>query len=280
MGIAKEVKAIFGLKIKEKKYKIFEPISSNLDIKIEDEKCLRYMGRIVRNIKVEESPKWLKERLNAVGQKSINNTIELDNEFEIEEFEDSEEEPIDIDSDDEYTDDGVFIDNISWNGDPYADDRLVELSDLEIENLINTRYKAKYIIRRLLYCKYFFTTYDFNGIIYHSLIERNQYLNDISFGEGNFYEIVIKKDNGVYDLDCQEENNFNYHETNYFGYFEEDFYVTNNNVRSYFFVFNTFDPRNIDEDFYSQAGNLKYERLSINFKNIRRIYHIWPGYSC
>jgi hypothetical protein len=84
---------------------------------------------------------------------------------------------------------------------------------------------------------------------------------------------LIGFDNGIYDLD--------YHETNYFGYFEEDFYVTNNNnIRSYFFVFNTFDPRNIDEDFYSLAGNLKYERLTINFKNIRRIYHIWPGYSC
>jgi hypothetical protein len=157
---------------------------------------------------------------------------------------------------------------------------MVELTDLEIENLINTRNKAKYIIRRLLYCKYFFSTQDFNGRIYHSLIERNQYLNDISYGDGNYYEIVIKKDTDVYDSDFQDENNFNYHETNYFGYFEEDFYVTCNNVKSYFFAVNIFDPRNIDEDFYSLAGNLKYERITINFKNIRRIYHIWPGYEC
>ena len=146
--------------------------------------------------------------------------------------EDIEEELINLDSDEDYTDEDVFMDNISWNGDPYADDRLVELSDLEMESLINTRNKAKYIIRRKLYCKYFFSTQDFNGRIYHSLIERNQYLNDISYGEDNFYEIVIKKDNGVYDLD--------YHETNYFGYFEEDFYVTCNNIRSYFFTINIF----------------------------------------
>ena len=226
--------------------------------------------------------KWIVENSNScplcrtnIYQKPINNALEVDNEYELEinEYEDSDVEQIEeYNSDDEYTDNDVFIDNISWNGDPYADDRMVELSDLEVENLINTRYKAKYIIRRLLYCRYFFSTYDFNGIIYHSLIERNQYLNDISYGEENYYEIVIKKDNGVYDLD--------YHETNYFGYFEEDFYVTCNNIRSYFFVFNIFDPRNVDEDFYSQAGNLKYERITINFKNIRRIYHIWPGYSC
>ena len=214
--------------------------------------------------------KWIIENNNTcplcrtnIYQKSINKDIEL---------EESEIELMNIDSDDDFTDDGVFIDNISWNGDPYADDRLVELSDLEIENLVNNRHKAKYIIRRLLYCKYFFTTYDFNGRIYHSLIERNQYFNDISYGDGNFYEIVIKRDSGIWDLDN--------HETNYFGYFEEDFYVTNNDIRSYFFVINTFDPRNIDDDFYSLAGNINYERITINLKNIRRIYHIWPGYEC
>lgn len=216
--------------------------------------------------------KWIVENSNScplcrtnIYQKPIESDIELEEEIE-------PEEPINLDSDDEYTDDGVFIDNISWNGDPYADDRLVALSDLEIENLINTRNKAKYIIRRLLYCQNFFSTQEFNGRIHHSLIERNQYRNNISYGDGNYYEIVIKKDTGLYDLDCIE--------TNYFGYFEEDFYVTSNNVRSYFFVVNIFDPRNIDDDFYSLAGNLKYERITINFKNIRRIYHIWPGYEC
>jgi hypothetical protein len=199
---------------------------------------------------------------------------DIDIELEDEEINEGElqEELMNVDSDVEYTDNGVFIDNISWNGDPYADDRLVELSDLEIENLVNNRYKAKYIIRRLLYCKYFFSTEDFNGRIKHSLIERNQYLNEISYGEGNFYEIVIKKDNGVYDLDN--------HETNYFGYFEEDFYVTYNNIRSYFFAVYTFDPRNIDEDFYSLSGKIKYEKITFNFQNIRRIYHIWPAFEC
>ena len=93
--------------------------------------------------------KWIVENSNScplcrtnIYQKSINNAIELDNEFEIEELEDElEVEPMDVDSDNDYTDNDVFIDNISWNGDPYADDRMVELTDLEIENLINTRFK-------------------------------------------------------------------------------------------------------------------------------------------
>jgi len=78
-GIAKELSAIFNLKIKEKEYKVFENKPTKLEIKIEDEKCLRYMGRIVKNIKVTESPKWLKEKLNAIGQKSINNIVDAAN---------------------------------------------------------------------------------------------------------------------------------------------------------------------------------------------------------
>ncbi len=78
-GIAKEISAIFDLKIKNKEYKVFESKQTNLKIEIQDEKCLRYMGRVIRNIKVTESPIWLKEKLNAIGQKSINNIVDAAN---------------------------------------------------------------------------------------------------------------------------------------------------------------------------------------------------------
>jgi len=78
-GIAKEISAIFDLKIKDKNYKIFEPRPTKLEIEIKDDKCLRYMGRIIKNIKVDESPIWLKEKLNAIGQKSINNVVDAAN---------------------------------------------------------------------------------------------------------------------------------------------------------------------------------------------------------
>lgn len=78
-GIAKDISAIFDLKMKEKVYKTFEQKETDLDIKIEDDKCLRYMGRIVRNIKVSESPDWLKEKLRVIGQKSINNIVDAAN---------------------------------------------------------------------------------------------------------------------------------------------------------------------------------------------------------
>ncbi len=78
-GIAKEISAIFRMKLKEKEYKTFEPEQTNLKIEIKSDKCLRYMGRIVRNIKVDKSPDWLKERLETIGQKSINNIVDAAN---------------------------------------------------------------------------------------------------------------------------------------------------------------------------------------------------------
>ena len=67
------------MKLKEKEYKTFEPEQTNLKIEIKSDKCLRYMGRIVRNIKVDKSPDWLKERLETIGQKSINNIVDAAN---------------------------------------------------------------------------------------------------------------------------------------------------------------------------------------------------------
>jgi len=78
-GIAKEISAIFDLKIADKKLDKIAPKSTSLEIDIADEKCLRYMGRIVRNVKVGESPDWLKEKLNVIGQKSINNIVDIAN---------------------------------------------------------------------------------------------------------------------------------------------------------------------------------------------------------
>lgn len=88
-GIAKEISAIFDLKIKKDnswgqgrflKEPSQEPsLKTQLEIQIQDDKCLRYMGRIVRDIKIGESPEWLKNKLKAIGQKSINNIVDAAN---------------------------------------------------------------------------------------------------------------------------------------------------------------------------------------------------------
>lgn len=51
-----------------------------LDLKVEDSKlCPRYIGRIIDGVKVGPSPKWLKERIESVGLRSINNIVDATN---------------------------------------------------------------------------------------------------------------------------------------------------------------------------------------------------------
>ncbi len=51
-----------------------------LNIVIDDPKqCPRYIGRVVENIKVGPSPKWLVEHLETLGQRSINNVVDATN---------------------------------------------------------------------------------------------------------------------------------------------------------------------------------------------------------
>ena len=41
--------------------------------------CPRYAGLTIRGVKVGESPKWLRERLSAIGQRPINNIVDITN---------------------------------------------------------------------------------------------------------------------------------------------------------------------------------------------------------
>ncbi len=48
------------------------------------EACPRYAGIVLKNLKVQESPEWLKNRLLAVGQRPINNVVDVTNYVRIE----------------------------------------------------------------------------------------------------------------------------------------------------------------------------------------------------
>jgi phenylalanyl-tRNA synthetase beta chain len=41
--------------------------------------CPRYIARVMDGLKVQESPDWIKERLEAVGIKPINNIVDVTN---------------------------------------------------------------------------------------------------------------------------------------------------------------------------------------------------------
>lgn len=51
-----------------------------IQVTVEDtEACPRYSGVTITNVKVQESPEWLKQRLLAIGQRPINNIVDITN---------------------------------------------------------------------------------------------------------------------------------------------------------------------------------------------------------
>lgn len=80
-GIAREVAAITGGKFSPLAPKVKIPTKGESpDVKIEDFLlCPRYCGLIIDNIKVEESPDWLKKRLISTGHGVHNNIVDVTN---------------------------------------------------------------------------------------------------------------------------------------------------------------------------------------------------------
>jgi len=84
MGVAREISAITGRKFKPLSLKLkpkdFSISKLPLEIKIEDKKgCLRYVGRVIENVKINPSPSWMQKRLMAVGLRPINNIVDITN---------------------------------------------------------------------------------------------------------------------------------------------------------------------------------------------------------
>ncbi|MET0753787.1 MAG: phenylalanine--tRNA ligase subunit beta [Pyrinomonadaceae bacterium] len=81
-GTAREVHAILDSKFKVQDSPV-NPESSSLNselVRIEDEDlCHRFTARIIRNVKIGASPEWLVKRLEAVGERSINNVADITN---------------------------------------------------------------------------------------------------------------------------------------------------------------------------------------------------------
>ena len=76
IGIAREVAAYYNRKVKYPMVQMNETIESiNTMVKVDiddKDRCKRYMGRVIKNVKVQESPAWLKSRIRAMGLNPIN----------------------------------------------------------------------------------------------------------------------------------------------------------------------------------------------------------------
>src|SRR3984885_4237470 len=82
-GMAREVAAIYRLSVKALQPKLKEAaiqVSDATRVEIEaPELCGRYTARVMRGVKIQPSPDWLRQRLQAIGQNPINNVVDVTN---------------------------------------------------------------------------------------------------------------------------------------------------------------------------------------------------------
>ncbi|MBI2613031.1 phenylalanine--tRNA ligase subunit beta [Candidatus Kaiserbacteria bacterium] len=82
-SIAKELSAILNMPLKNDPLRervSLEPKTDIVKVTIEDPKLSsRFTGAYIKGVRVGPSPEWLRERLEAVGQKSINNVVDATN---------------------------------------------------------------------------------------------------------------------------------------------------------------------------------------------------------
>jgi len=92
IGVAREVAAITGKKLKlpqaashklQAKKRSLKPGACSLkpnSIHIQDKTgCLRYIGTLIRDVEVKESPAWLKNKIESLGLRPVNNIVDITN---------------------------------------------------------------------------------------------------------------------------------------------------------------------------------------------------------
>ena len=84
IGLARESAAAFGMEMKHHEPMVkgsdAGSIFEHLDVEVPAENlCNRYSSRMVKNVKIAPSPKWLRQRLRANGVRPINNIVDITN---------------------------------------------------------------------------------------------------------------------------------------------------------------------------------------------------------
>jgi phenylalanyl-tRNA synthetase beta chain len=82
-GLAREAAALYNLPLRTptpELREVSDTAAAAVRVEIESpELCGRYTGRVLRGVKIGPSPDWLRRRLEAIGQTSINNVVDATN---------------------------------------------------------------------------------------------------------------------------------------------------------------------------------------------------------
>ena len=83
LGVAKEIGVVMGTKFKAPvpEYKTAGGnINDYISVEVKNyELCPRYIGRVVKNLRIKESPVWMQKALIASGMRPINNIVDITN---------------------------------------------------------------------------------------------------------------------------------------------------------------------------------------------------------
>ncbi len=80
VGIARETAAITGKKLNLPRITTFRGQGLSVPVQIKAKlQCPRYLGRVIKNVKVGPSPDWLVRRLEAMGIRAVNNIVDITN---------------------------------------------------------------------------------------------------------------------------------------------------------------------------------------------------------
>ncbi len=83
VGVAREAAATFGKEFKAPDVTVkgnSEDVNDYIKVRVDDpDLCTRYCARVVKNIKIAPSPKWMQRRLAASGIRPINNLVDITN---------------------------------------------------------------------------------------------------------------------------------------------------------------------------------------------------------
>ncbi|MBQ9963901.1 MAG: phenylalanine--tRNA ligase subunit beta [Clostridia bacterium] len=83
LGVAREIAVVLGQEFRAPQptyTTIGDDIHNYIDIEVRNyDLCPRYMGRIVRNLRIKPSPDWMKDCLKTAGVRAINNVVDITN---------------------------------------------------------------------------------------------------------------------------------------------------------------------------------------------------------
>ena len=82
IGFAYEIGAILNRRVvlpQDNFKEVNDSINNHFNLDVETEKCPYYTARMVRNIKIKESPDFIKRRLIRAGMRPINNVVDISN---------------------------------------------------------------------------------------------------------------------------------------------------------------------------------------------------------